>query len=173
MGGSNSKPSDKDSKDAVKEKLKTHKTQQQQKVANEQRTQHDTEKKMLNKATREAQLEGEGANPLNVSSVAQNKAMAEKLKETNEEAAAKAVLDKAPVEPLEIGDDPDKLREEEEKKRKKMEKDTIDAMGGGRRRKRTRRRKKKSKKKKKKSKKRRKRKRKRTKKKRRRRKSRK
>lgn len=58
MGGSNSKPSDKDSKDAVKAKLKTHKTQQQQKVANEQRTQHDTEKKNVGRSWKSRTIRG-------------------------------------------------------------------------------------------------------------------
>lgn len=167
MGASNSKPSNEDPKDAVKEKLKSHKEQQQQEVGNAQRTQHLEEKQFLNEVTREAQLEGKGANPLNVASDAENKEMAKKLKQTNEESKAKP-------EPFEIGDDAAEEQRKKKEKDEKMEEDvTATLIGGRRRRKRTRRRKKKSKKKKKKSKKRRKRKRKRTKKKRRRRKSRK
>ena len=234
MGASHSNPSD-DKNAKIKEKLEIHRDKQQQEVGNAQRTQRDTGKKMLDKARRAAQLKGHGPNPLGESSdpKVMAKAMAKKLKETNEEAVKEIAVkgeavEKATVEPLktvdggkeeiknklrdkklqmkkdeakrlaivdninekmikdaeieartiqpfEIGDDPDKLREEKEKKRKKMEGQVLDVMVGGRRRKRTRRRKKKSKKKskKKKSKKRRKRKRKRTKKKRRRRKSRK
>ena len=159
MGNSGSKSPNEDPNTKIKEKLASHRDKQLQEVANEQRTKHKEAEAMLDKAGRAAQLDGQGANPLNVSSDAEKEAMAKKLKETNEEAAAKAVLDKAPVEPLEIGDDPDKLREEEEKKRKKMEEQVKDArLGGRKRRKRTRRRKKKSKKKKKKRKKKRKRK---------------
>ena len=171
MGASNSKPSNEDPKEQIKEKLAIHRDKQQKEVRNAQRTQHDTGKKMLDKAGRAAQLEGQGPNPLNVATDAEQKEMNARLRNTNKETKKKM---ESNMETFEIGDDPAEKQRKEEEKRKEMEDAVIKTMDGGRRRKRTRRRKKKSKKKKnKKSKKRRKRKRKRTKKKRRRRKSRK
>ena len=110
MGASHSNPSD-DKNAKIKEKLEIHRDKQQQEVGNAQRTQRDTGKKMLDKARRAAQLKGHGPNPLGESSdpKVMAKAMAKKLKETNEEAVKEIAVkgeavEKATVEPLKTVD---------------------------------------------------------------------